>query len=252
MYRTLSRAANALRVTARCAIGAATAFTCAAGAAATAVPTGCVFIDADVARCTLADLFRPGAAVTVDSVQFRNWQFIDSDDALANLGAEAVDVTFSENGRRINLDFASDGFHSDQDGIEGNYLFSYDMFALGPQTNNVDKADLVLLDYDVGEGPSIARVSALEMVVFAQVFGEPEEQIFQSTDFSPSLRSITVETKISVSGSRIDGEPPGYGEVGLFRESFYRVPEPGTIALLSLAAMILASTRRFAAGTDHF
>src|SRR5690606_22884599 len=68
--------------------------------AAIVAPSQCVRGSESV-TCTLEQLYQPGAAVTVDLIQFRNWHFIESDDALDAVAPGDVSIVFSESGRRI-------------------------------------------------------------------------------------------------------------------------------------------------------
>lgn len=225
--------------------------------AAIVAPSQCVRGSESV-TCTLEQLYQPGAAVTVDLIQFRNWHFIESDDALDAVAPGDVSIVFSESGRRINLDFVSDAFHGDP--WEGNYVFAYDVRVpvdLAP--DRIDKADLSLIDYRIGPGPADVKVDACfdpvdvcskepSLSVFANTFGGGDEETFQSLVFSPARSAFPVVTHIGLSGSsEINGEPGGIAQIDRFRESFYRVPEPGTIALVVLPAAVLLARRRNAA-----
>lgn len=228
--------------------------------AAIITPSGCIH-GPDSATCTLAELLPPfpvpgesgTANVVVDEIRFGNWRFLGSDDALSDVMPGDVSVTFSEDGRRINLDFFSERFFSKSGGLEGNYTFGYDVFTRpGNETDRINKIDLSLLDYQIGGAPSQVSVSMClsfdcfptafpDLRVFAENFtGSENEDVFTSTPLlSPPLISFPVSTNVFVAGSEILGEPPGFGEVDHFRQSFYRIPEPGTLALIMLPGLIL-------------
>jgi hypothetical protein len=230
--------------------------------AAIITPSGCIH-GPDSATCTLTELLppfpvpgEPGTAnVIVDEIRFGNWRFLGSDDALSIVRPEDVSVTFSENGRRINLDFFSERFFSGSGGLEGNYTFGYDVITRpGNETDRINKIDLSLLGYRIGGGPSEVSVSMClsfdcfptafpDFRVFAENFGAEDEDVYSSTLLSPPLSSFPVSTNIFVSGSEILGEPPGFGETDHFRQSFYRIPEPGTLALIALPGLIVVGRR---------
>lgn len=228
--------------------------------AAIVAPSGCIE-GSDSVTCTLADLFprfpvpgAPGTAqVSVDEILFRNWTFLGSDDAL-NISPEDVSITFSEDGRRINLDFISESLHSGSGGLEGNFSFAYEVFVRFPdiETERIDKMDVVLANFGINGEPAEVGVdtclftldcgtggapSGIE--VFARTFGDPLDQTFQTVSFSPSLISFDVSTHIFVSGSPPNGLPGGSAELNEFRQSFYRVPEPDTLALILLPGLML-------------
>jgi hypothetical protein len=204
--------------------------------------------------CTLHELF-DGAIVFVDETAFWKWEFRDKDDGLSGVDNRAVNVTFSETGRGINLAFTSDQFYANPD--EGNFQFKYEVATkAGVTADKILKFGLSLTGYDIrGSGSGDVRVGVgfvdetpllgPPWIVGAFQFNEKGESLYASSSFSP-LDNFIVSTRISLSGSPPVGplDAGTYAEVTAFTESFYRIPEPSTTSLVMFAGALLISMRR--------